>query len=85
MSTLLMIVEDAFELSGLGLTLAPNVVADIEPGTYAVTAVRPDGSEEGMEVSLSWADFVPGGFKLVCRAPGVARDSLPPGTALWLP
>lgn len=84
MPTLLLTVEDVFDLTDLGLTLTPDVVVDIEPGDYEATAIRPGSSEAEIEIALSWVSFTPGGFKLVCRAPGATRDSLPPGTTIWL-
>lgn len=84
-ATLLLTVEDAFDLRDLGLTLVPAVTAKVEPGSYFAFAITPDGRRAEVEVSLSWADSVPGGFALVCRAPSMTRASLPPGTTIWLP
>ena len=81
---LLLTVEDTFDLTEPGWTMTPDVVVDMEPGRYAATAIRPDGHQADVEISLSWVSFFPGGMKLVCRAPGVGRESIPPGTTIWL-
>lgn len=78
-------VDQTFVLTSRpGLTFTPNVAAAVDPGDYIVKAVRPDGSVGDLGVTISWVHFNPGGFKLVCRAPGATSPDVPVGTSLWL-
>lgn len=77
-------VDDAFELTDLGLTFTPNVEVEIAPGEYHARAIKPNGDQAVISVTPEWVHFSPGGYKLVCRAPGSTRDDVPSGTSLWL-
>ena len=81
----LLIVEEAVELTEpLGLTLTPNVQTDVEPGSYTARLVRPDGTQQTVDLGLEWTHFNPGGFMLVARVPGGRKSDFPPGTKVFL-
>ncbi len=80
---LVLVVDDSFDLNGLGLTFTPDIGLDAKRGAFGARAVRPDGSAIDIEIEVGLSHFSPGGYKAVVRAPGTAKSDLPPGTEIW--
>ena len=86
---LLLVVEDSFQLSGRGATVAPFVSPDLL-GTNTsghkstVRLVRPDGTKEITEATFYWEHFNQGGFHYACFLENGKKEQVPPGTEMWL-
>lgn len=79
----LLIVADTFELTGRpGTTVMPNVERDVEAGDFEVRIRRPGARSIRAMASLSWNHFHPGGFRLVCRLPGLSKSEIPIGAEI---
>jgi hypothetical protein len=89
MGKLLLIVEDSFQVSGLGATVVPFVSPEILGTGKAVDKqqvrlVRPDGTEELVEAAIRWTHFNPGGYRFCLYLYDGKKEQVPPGTEIWL-
>ena len=85
MSSLLLVVEDAFEAGGAGVVLHPRIVVQEAAATpFAVELRQPDGRMQAAQASFDLAHLrnAKGTFALV-RVLGTRLEELPPGTEVW--
>lgn len=87
--TPLLVVEAAFQVSGIGLVLCPccdgEKWGDMPSGrNVQARLMRPDSTQEIVEITFDWQHFRPGGFCLMCVLRGGTKSQVPPGTQVWL-
>ncbi len=88
---LLLVVEDAFTVSGRGLIVFPfltlEVIGNKKIEHYQPIAVRlihRDGTQDETEAKLGFEHFNPGGYHLFCIFPNATKEQIPIGTEIWL-
>lgn len=89
MDKLLLIVEDSFQFSTRGTTVAPFVSSEAVNASRSghkqqVRLVRPDGAEEIAEATFYWKHLNPGGFRFSLFLGQGRKEQVPLGTQIWL-
>jgi len=88
-ATLLLVVEDTFEIRGRGLIVVPgpHLIALPRPHSFAVELHRPDGTRDAaqaaLQVSFSSPTPPPDQRRYVCMLAGAEKADVPRGTELW--
>ncbi len=86
---LLLVVEDSFQISNIGLVLAPfpsrEILKEFKSGDIAqVQLQRPDGTSEIVAATFDLQHFNPGGFHPVWVLREADKSQVPPATRVVL-
>ncbi|HEY9631351.1 MAG TPA: hypothetical protein V6C84_29015 [Coleofasciculaceae cyanobacterium] len=89
MGKLLLVVEDSFQFSTRGTTVAPFVSPEAVGTSRSghkqqVRLVRPDGAEEIVEATFYWEHLNPIGFRFRLLLEQGSKEQVPLGTEIWL-
>jgi hypothetical protein len=88
-ATLLLVVEDSFDIRGRGLIVVPGPHADAleRPSTFRVELHLPDGTRREARAILRWEFSLPSPpasqRRYTCILEDVSRPDVPPGTEVW--
>lgn len=89
MKKLLLTVENAFEISGRGVIIAPGPLqAEYDgPRQLEVTLISPNGAEQSAILTLEhvFQSPPPKEHRWVCLLRGLTKAEVPLGAEVWLP